>query len=207
MTMKLFRTLSIATLLLFALGVRARADDISLTLDPVGGALTGPAGSTVGWGFTLANSGLDFAVISGSDFCVGPITSPCSTSFGTYTDFIGQQFIVVGSSSVTEAFDNNTQTGLGSFFINPASTGTVNGLAVVFYDLFSVDPNSPDFNPDLDTISNGNLLSADASVTVGSSATSTPEPGSLLLLAAGVLALFLTKLFLGPKSPLLPLTS
>ena len=28
MTMKLFRTLSIATLLLFALGVRARADDI-----------------------------------------------------------------------------------------------------------------------------------------------------------------------------------
>jgi hypothetical protein len=206
MTMKLFRTLSIATLLLFALGVRARADDISLTLDPVGGALTGPAGSTVGWGFTLANSGPDFAVISGSDFCVGPITSPCSTSFGTYTDFIGQQFIVVGSSSVTEAFDNNTQTGLGSFFINPASTGTVTGLAVVFYDLFSVDPNSPDFNPDLDTISNGNLLSADASVTVGSSATSTPEPGSLLLLAAGVLALFLTKLFLGPKSPLLPLT-
>lgn len=206
MTMKLFRTLSIATLLLFALGVRARADDISLTLDPVGGALTGPAGSTVGWGFTLANSGSDFAVISGSDFCVGPITSPCSTSFGTYTDFIGQQFIVVGSSSVTEAFDNNTQTGLGSFFINPASTGTVTGLAVVFYDLFSVDPNSPDFNPDLDTISNGNLLSADASVTVGSSATSTPEPGSLLLLAAGVLALFLTKLFLGPKSPLLPLT-
>ena len=134
-------------MLLFALGVRARADDISLTLDPVGGALTGPAGSTVGWGFPLANSGSGFAVISGSDFCVGPITSPCSTSFGTYTDFIGQQFIVVGSSSVTEAFDNNTQTGLGSFFINPASTGTVTGLAVVFYDLFSVDPNSPDFNP------------------------------------------------------------
>jgi len=205
--MKLFRTLSLATLLLLALGARAKADDITLTLDPVGGALTGPAGSSVGWGFTLSNSGVNFAVVSGSDFCVGPITSPCGTSFGSYTDFIGQQFIVVGSSTVTEGFDNNTQVGLGSFFINPASTGTVTGLAVVFYDLFSVDPNSPDFDPDLDTISNGNLLTADASVTGGSSTTSTPAPARLLLLAAGVLALLLFKLFLGPKSPLPLLTS
>jgi hypothetical protein len=205
--MKLFRTLSIATLFLLALGASARADDISLTLDPVSGALTGAAGSTVGWGFTLTNSGTDFAVSSGSDFCVGPIASPCGTSFGTYTDFIGQQFLVLGSSPVTEAFDNTLQNGLGSFFINPASTGTVSGLAVVFYDLYSVDPNSPDFNPDLDTISNGNILTANASVTVGSSTVSTPEPGSLLLLAAGVLALYLVKIFLGPKSPLLPLAS
>jgi PEP-CTERM motif len=207
MTMKLFQTLSIATLLLLALAARANADDISLTLDPASGALTGPAGSTVGWGFTLSNSGSGFAVISGSDFCVGPITSPCGTSFGSYTDFIGQQFIVVGSSSVTETFDNNTQFGLGSFFINPASTGTVTGLAVVFYDLFSVDPNSPDFNPDLDTISNGNLLTADASVTVGSSTTSTPEPGSLLLLTAGALAFISFRRFRVASNPPFPSAS
>ncbi len=64
-----------------------RADNISLSLDPANGALAGPAGTTVGWGFTLANMGTNYAVISGSDFCVGPISSPCSNSVGMYTDF------------------------------------------------------------------------------------------------------------------------
>ena len=32
-----------------------------------------------GLGFTLTSTSPDFAVITGSDFCVGPITSPCST--------------------------------------------------------------------------------------------------------------------------------
>src|ERR1700757_2594148 len=98
----------------------AQADSISLTLDPTNGALTGPAGSTVGWGFTLTNTGTDYAVISGSDFCVGVITSPCTNSLGTYTDFSQFQFVLAGpSQSVTQTFNQTLNTGLGSFLINP----------------------------------------------------------------------------------------
>jgi hypothetical protein len=195
--MKILRSSAVALLCILALGTLASADTISptLTLDPTNGALTGPPGSTVGWGFTLTNLGSDFLVSTGSDFCVGVITSPCSNSFGTYTDFAGPQFFVVGpppeSSSFTQSFNNTLQLGMGSFLINLGSTGTVNGFIVLTYDLFSVDPNSPDFNPIADTVSNGNFLTAPASVTVG---TAVPEPGSLLLVASGaVVALFMKK--------------
>jgi hypothetical protein len=172
----------------------AWADSVTLTLDPTNGALTGPAGSTVGWGFTLTNTSTDlFAVISGSDFCVGVITSPCSTSFGTYTDLAGLQFIVVGpspeSNSFAAVFDNTLGTGLGSFLIDPGATGTVTGQILLFYDLYNLDPNSPAFDPLANTVSVGNLLTAPASVTVGNPTTSVPEPSSLALVicAAGMI--------------------
>src|ERR1700676_1748172 len=86
----------------------AWADVPTLTLDPANGALTGMAGSTVGWGFTITNTA-DFLLITSSDFCAGPITSPCVNSLGTYTDFIASsQFVVVGpspeSSTVSQTF-------------------------------------------------------------------------------------------------------
>jgi hypothetical protein len=199
--MKMLRTILLVSFCILAVAMRAPADsgDPVLTLDPTSGALTGPAGSTVGWGFTLTSGGSDFAVISGSDFCVGPVTSPCSNSFGTYTDFAGPQFIVVGNnpgeSPVTETFDNSMQTGMGSFAINAASTGTISGDIVVTYDLYSVDPNSSDFDPEVDTFSNGDMLFAPASVTVGSSSNNTvPEPATLPLLLAGFAALVLAGL-------------
>jgi hypothetical protein len=37
------------------------------------------------------------ALVAVSAFCVGVITSPCSNSLGTYTDFAGPQFLVVGN--------------------------------------------------------------------------------------------------------------
>jgi hypothetical protein len=196
MTMKMFRTLLITTLLLLALGTHAKANDISLTLDPPGGAISGAAGTTVGWGFTLTNLGTDFAVVTGSDFCVGPPVSPCSNALGTYTDFIGLQFIVAGpppeNSSITQTFDNGLMTGVGSFAINPGATGSVLGEIVLTYDLFSVSPNDPTFDPTADAVSNGNFLTTPASVTV-----TTPEPGSLLLLASGLVGCLLAKKMLG----------
>src|ERR1700730_4102365 len=172
--MKTIRTMMLAILCAVPLASLARADSISLTLDPTNGALTGPAGSTVGWGFTFTNLGSDFAVITSTDFCVGVITSPCGTSFGTYTDLAGPQFVPVGpppeSSSFAEVFNNSLGTGLGSFLIDPAATGTVIGQILLSFDLFNVDPNSLGFDPLVDTISFGNLLTASASVTVGTQA-------------------------------------
>jgi PEP-CTERM motif len=198
--MKIVRAILIATLFTFTLSGFALADTApTLTLDPVGGAITGVAGSTVGWGFTLTNLGSDFAVITGSDFCVGPITSPCSNPLGTYTDFVGQQFFVLGpspeSSSLSQSFDLLALTGVGSFFINPlAQPGDkAIGQIVLSYDLFSLSPNDPNFDPIADTLSNGNFLMAPASVTVTKSTVSTPEPGSLFLLATGLAGCLLAK--------------
>jgi len=186
--MKTVQRMAAAILCMFGLCSLARADQVpTLALDPLGGAISGAAATTVGWGFTLTNLGINFAVVTSSDFCVGVISSPCSNSLGTYTDFAGPQFIVVGpspeSSKVTQAFDNTLRTGMGSFLINAGATGSVIGEIVLFYDLYSVDPNSLSFDPTKDTVSVGNDLTVPASVTT------VPEPGSLLLLASGLVAL------------------
>jgi len=198
--MKLIRAILIATLFTFTLSGFALADTApTLTLDPVGGAITGAAGSTVGWGFTLTNLGSDFAVITGSDFCVGPITSPCTNPLGTYTDFVGQQFFVLGpspeSSSISQSFDLLALTGVGSFFINPlAQPGDkAIGQIVLSYDLFSLSPNDQNFNSIVDTVSVGNFLMAPASVTVTKTTVPTPEPGSVFLLAIGLAGCLLAK--------------
>jgi hypothetical protein len=184
----MIRVMTIALLLTIAAGV-SHADSVpTLTVSPAN--LVGPAGSTVGWGFDVTNLGTDFAVITGSAFCTGAITSPCSNSLGTYTDFIGSQFFVVGPSpetnSVSQSFNNNAQTGFGSFLINLGATGSVTGELVMSYDLFSVDPNATNFDPTLDTTSVGNLLTTTASVAVGTKTVATPEPGSLVLLLGGL---------------------
>ena len=183
-------SIGIVAICILALCTVVSADTLpTLTLDPLNGAITGSANSTVGWGFTITNLGSSWAVVTSTDFCVGVITSPCSNSFGTYTDFAGPQFILVGpspeNSTFTQAFDNATQQGIGSFFINPSSVGTVFGQIILTYDLFSQDPLSENFDPIVDTESVGNYLVNDASVTVGT-VTATPEPPSLLLLAFGV---------------------
>ena len=198
--MKIIRAILIATLFTFTLSGFALADTApTLALDPVGGAITGVAGSTVGWGFTLTNLGSDFAVITSSDFCVGPITSPCSNPLGTYTDFVGQQFFVLGpspeSSSISQSFDLLALTGVGSFFINPlAQPGDkAIGQIVLSYDLFSLSPNDQNFNSIVDTVSVGNFLMAPASVTVTKTTVPTPEPGSVFLLAIGLAGCLLAK--------------
>jgi hypothetical protein len=159
----------------------------SITLSPPSGTISGAPGATVGWGFTISNAS-DFLVVTGSDFCVGADTSPCSNALGTYTDFIGPEFVVVGpppeSSTVSQPFDLTTQTGVGSFTFNSSALPGTNiaGEIVVTYDLFSVSPNSPGFDPITDTVSVGNQLSANATVRTAA----VPEPATLILLACGL---------------------
>ena len=147
--MKTVRAVLILAICMLAAGLRTRADAFSFALDPANGAVEGPAGSTVGWGFTLTSTSADFAVITGSDFCVGAVSSPCSNTLGTYTDFTGSQFIVVGpaagENTVSETFDNTAMNGVGSFSISPADipAESVVGEIALFYDLFSVDRTHP----------------------------------------------------------------
>src|SRR5262245_25834154 len=130
--------------------------DPMLSLSPFNGTVTGMSGQTIGWGFTITNPA-DFLVVTGSQLCgsgsTPPFCNPTMGLLGSYTDFIGPQFIVVGpspeSTTVSQAFDAVAQTGTGSFTIDPlAQAGTSEtGLIEISYDLYSVDPNDPSFDP------------------------------------------------------------
>ena len=98
-----------------ALCARLQAD-INLTLDPVGGALTGSPGQTVGWGFILENTTTNYLLVTSADYVT-------VTPLGTFTDYISAfNFIVVGpspeSSSVTQAFDSGALAGVGAYQID-----------------------------------------------------------------------------------------
>ena len=71
-----------------------------------------------------------------------PTCIPLSPSLGTYTDFVGLQFLVIGpppeNTSISQSFDSGLMTGIGSFAIDPTASGAVSGLIVVTYDLYSV---------------------------------------------------------------------
>jgi hypothetical protein len=153
-----------------------------LQLDPLGGAISGLPGSTVGWGFNLSNNE-NFLVVTSAAF-------EAATELGTFTDLISvpDNFFVVGpalggSTVWTQSFNAATQTGIGSFAIDAgAALGSVAfGTITLTYDLFSRSPLDPLFSPDTDTLSNGNLLTANASVAVP-----IPEPQTWAMLLAGI---------------------
>jgi hypothetical protein len=156
-------------------------DNLTFTLSN-GGVIAGSPGATVGWGFTLTNSE-NYVVISASEF-----DTTQNGGDGTYSDFIGPDFVVVGPANgfgdlptVTQDFGLNS--GVGSFTISPTATigDIVLGESVLTFDVYSVSPDDPSFNPIVDTLANGLEISAPAKVLV------TPEPPTgLLLLAAGL---------------------
>lgn len=186
----------LARVALLAAGITGAAHGASITLIPPGGALTGTPGSTVGWGFSLTNT-TDFLQITSSEFCLDSsgVTTACQLpTIGTYTDFIGPNGPVAGpppeSPTVTQAFDLGTQQGAGSFTISAAApVGAQNtGQIVFFYNLYSVSPNDPNFNPVTDTLATDQTLTAAASVTVVG-ATGVPEPATFGFAGIAIAAL------------------
>jgi hypothetical protein len=152
---------------------------------PIPSTISGNPGDTVGWGFTISND-TNYLLITSADF------TP-ATPLGTFTDFIGQfNFIVVGpspeSTSVSQPFDATALTGVGSFLISPSAApgSVITGLLTLTYDLFSVSPNDPNFDPDTETISNGNILTSAAEVDVTGVST-VPEPASFGLVGLALL--------------------
>jgi hypothetical protein len=162
----MFKPFFILTILLSLVSSNAAKAAVTFQLDPAGGAISGQAGNTVGWGFSLSNTE-NFLVVTGASF--EPVAD-----LGTFTDFISapDNFFVIGpglgvSTTWSQTFDASKQTGMGSFAISSSATpgSSVFGQIILNYDLFSVNPLDPNFNPDTDTLSNGNLISSNASVT------------------------------------------
>jgi PEP-CTERM motif len=152
--------------------------------DSAGGALSGNPGTTVGWGFIIADA-TEFALVSETGFCPTGSTEsdlPCANALGTYTDFTRNDPVVgpsPDSPSVTQPFNLGAQLGYGSFQISAgAAVGTVlNGEIAIVYDLFTGDPNT---DPTATQIGGDNFISLPASVTV-TGAANVPEPGTTLL--------------------------
>ncbi len=172
------------------LGMSAQAAP-SLQLNPVNGGVFGAPGTTTGWGFTLTNPDNYYLEVTGSEFNSGCQGCPAPAgTIGTYSDFIGNNFIVLGPApepqSLSQPFSEALLTGVGSFTIgNTVSAGTtIPGYIEVDYATYSVDPNSGGFDPKLD------LITADAQL-YAPVVVNAPEPSSYALMLAA-LALLIT---------------
>lgn len=168
---KMRKTLTGLALTLTMLGA-SQAHAFMFTLDPVGGAISGQPGQTLGWGFTLYNDSADYLVVTSTAF------EPAA-SFGTFADFLGPQFLEIApSAAAVQVFDLTNQLGVGSFTfnVNDQAGPVASGRILLTYDLFSRSTGVADFDPDADLVSSGNVIAADASV---------PEPATLALLGVG----------------------
>lgn len=181
--MKCFVIRSVLTLMAaaaFAFG--AHADDISLTLTPANGVVAGAPGQAVGWGFTLTdNSGSEWVVLADSYFVGTPL-------YGSYSDYIVSQFYVAGpgeGTTIVSPWNQTNMTGTGEFDLYPTDPSvSFSGTIIVDYDLFSVDPNNPLFDPGTDFIGSG-TFSDPIQVDI------TPEPASWILLSLPFVLLML----------------
>ena len=156
------------------------------TLNPLDGQTSGPAGGTVGFGFNLFNDN-GFLVADQVVFLPDGAALP-------FTDFLTPKFNVIGGGiqTWTQDFDASLQTGVGSFNIpGTANPGDLFGGELrLYYDLFSVDPSDPDFDPGTDQISSGTFIPIEVQIEV--SAQQTPEPAPVYLVAT-VLLLWLVR--------------
>ena len=150
--------------------------------------ISGSAGSTVGWGFTLQSSTYYLTVVN--------VTLLPTPSIGVFADMLAirPNFEVgpapAASTSVTELFNAGLGTGIASFAIdNSAPVGAV-AYATLYavYNLYTVSPNNDPlfdpFNP-AHTFAEGLTFEIPVSITVEEVAT--PEPATYLQVSTALL--------------------
>ena len=178
------RSICLAALLTVALAGCLPAVSISIEAIPANGIVSGLPGAVVGWGFTLTDTDpSNWVVLAASSFTGSQV-------FGTYVDYLGlptAPLYVAGpapeSATVTQSWDPTMQLGLGEFDIHSTAIPNlaISGNLVVEYDVFSQDPNDPNFDPN--SFVTGGKIAVPVSVQVA------PEPESQWLLLAGGLPL------------------
>jgi hypothetical protein len=190
-----------------------------LTLFPPDGAISGFPGNTIGWGVQINNtSDTDWLIITGSFFCgVGgdPNFTDCTTtyngttqfgpSYGTYTDYVGQDGIILAPFEMgTDSFfsapfvPGNPGSGVGQYAIFPQSFFTTNSITLpvtdlgnifVTFDMYNGDPNNGGMFDGSGEVSsaagNADPTLPSASVTVNA----VPEPATLALAGGALLLL------------------
>lgn len=172
---------------ILAFSVATFGDDVTLTLLPAAD-LSGPAGSTVGWGYTITNNTSNWLETLSVD----------AGSFTNGTPNLVFDFPNVGpDSSVTEDFSLATTVscssppcGLYEFtWDSSAPVGTVNsGTFILSSEYFGGDPSNPS-STDL-----GPAPDASADYSVAASTVSTvPEPSTVFLGLTGLFTLFLAR--------------
>jgi len=160
-----------------------------VTLTP-SGALSGPPGATVGWGFSLTND-VNWIEVVQSQFCLdSPLGNPCFNASSQYFDIISNppNDVIVGpGGTVSQIFDPLSNLGMGSFSIAPgASIGSVIlGNILVTYNTFDADPNLGG-----NQIGFNDAISAAASVSVAS-ATTVPEPATFEFFGIALVAIII----------------
>jgi hypothetical protein len=157
------------------------ADSFTFSLIPSNGTISGIAGSTIGWGYSITNnSSADWLVpvnLTSSPFADG---TPDATPF----DFP----IVAPGATTTEAYDMATDMGLFALtWDSNAPTGFTNiGVFTLSAEWWSGDPTvAGTFIADADDTT----ASYSASVSPSSVPPAVPEPASFVLVFGGMLAL------------------
>ena len=176
---------TLALLVVAAFAACAQASTIpTLALDPASGVVAGQPGTVVGWGFTLTyTASSDWVILADSSFTGSMV-------YGSYVDYlslVNAPLYVAGpspeSSTISESWNSssNPPLGLGEFDINSTALpgADIPGTIQVDYDVFSEDPNSPDFDP-------GSFL-ASGTVSASAQVDVTPEPASLLMMTTALL--------------------
>jgi hypothetical protein len=160
----------------------ARADSLTFTVLPPD--VSGPAGTTVGWGFSITNnSATNYLDISGID----------SDLFAA-TDGIPDASIflfpnLAPGKTMTQAYDPADSLGLFQFTWNlGVATGTMETGNFTLYGAFC-DPTIDQFCAEDGTVPSTALASAVYTATVSPSGVVTPEPSAALLLATGLCVL------------------
>src|SRR5271166_6249939 len=176
------RCVTLLLVVVVLVSVSAFADDIALTLLPLNGDVSGPPGSTVGWGYTLTNNTalwIQAEAVSSDAFLNG---SP--NQIFDFPAIAPGSFVTLDFSLVVTGFCSFPPCGLYSLAWDfTAPVGFVNsGTFIVSSDFYSGDPNSggTDLGPAPD-------VSAAYSATVAGSAV--PEPASLVLMVSGIVGL------------------
>jgi hypothetical protein len=154
-----------------------KADSLVVT-QPI--TITGAGGQSVSGNFTLSTP-TDYAFLSNSAF------GSATQGAGTYTDAVGTTFTILNPHTSTTVLLGSYQFAPGA----PANT-QVAGTLSLFYTLYSVDPNSPTFDPIADYVSDDQVSQPETFIDQQSNAgpplqAVAPEPSGLALLLVGLI--------------------